>query len=163
MVIQHLAKVILMKQLLIKDNQYKSKSYFSEIKDVVDCIADKTLAELEKEGVFVFPSSVRESEDLTNDQMILQSYNDMYVSGNVMGFLGVENQRLVIESRFSRGERDYFFQYLLEKILEFPNFINLETSANQDERLFSLLLFLFPRYLRNAMTLPNIGIYLNTR
>ena len=49
MVIQHLAKVILMKQLLIKDNQYKSKSYFSEIKDVVDCIADKTLAELEKE------------------------------------------------------------------------------------------------------------------
>ena len=151
MVIQHLAKVILMKQLLIKDNQYKSKSYFSEIKDVVDCIADKTLAELEKEGVFVFPSSVRESEDLTNDQMILQSYNDMYVSGNVMGFLGVENQRLVIESRFSRGERDYFFQYLLEKILEFPNFINLETSANQDERLFSLLLFLFPRYLRNAM------------
>ena len=74
MVIQHLAKVILMKQLLIKDNQYKSKSYFSEIKDVVDCIADKTLAELEKEGVFVFPSSVRESEDLTNDQMILQRY-----------------------------------------------------------------------------------------
>ena len=113
MVIQHLAKVILMKQLLIKDNQYKSKSYFSEIKDVVDCIADKTLAELEKEGVFVFPSSVRESEDLTNDQMILQSYNDMYVSGNVMGFLGVENQRLVIESRFSRGERDYFFQFWL--------------------------------------------------
>ena len=56
MVIQHLAKVILMKQLLIKDNQYKLKSYFSEIKDVVDCIADKTLAELEKEGVFVFPS-----------------------------------------------------------------------------------------------------------
>ena len=92
MVIQHLAKVILMKQLLIKDNQYKSKSYFSEIKDVVDCIADKTLAELEKEGVFVFPSSVRESEDLTNDQMILQSYNDMYVSGNVMGFLGVESE-----------------------------------------------------------------------
>ena len=40
---------------------------------------------------------------------------------------------------------------MLEKILEFPNFINLETSANQDERLFSLLLFLFPRYLRNAM------------
>ncbi len=104
MVIQHLAKVILMKQLLIKDNQYKSKSYFSEIKDVVDCIADKTLAELEKEGVFVFPSSVRESEDLTNDQMILQSYNDMYVSGNIMGFLGVENQRIVIESRFSRGD-----------------------------------------------------------
>lgn len=39
---------------IIKDNQYKSKSYFSEIKDVVDCIADKTLAELEKKGYLYF-------------------------------------------------------------------------------------------------------------
>lgn len=140
-----------MKQLLIKDNQYKLKSDFSEVKDVVNCIADKTLVELEKEGVFVFPSSVRESDDLTNDQKILQSYNDMYVSGNVMGFLGVEDQRVTIESRFSRGKKDYFFQYLLEKVLKFPNFINLETSADQDDRLFSLLLFLFPRCLRDAM------------
>lgn len=140
-----------MKQLLIKDNQYRSKSDFNEVKDVVNSVADKTLVELEKEGVFVFPSSVREAEDLTNDQMILQSYNDMYISGNVMGFLGIDNQRIVIESRFSRGERDYFFQYLLEKVLKFPNFINLETSANQDDRVFSLLLFLFPRYLREAM------------
>ena len=140
-----------MKQLLIKDNQYRSKSDFDEVKDVVNSVADKTLAELEKEGVFVFPSSVREAEGLTKDQMILQSYNDMYISGNVMGFLGVDNQRMVIESRFSRGERDYFFQYLLEKVLKFPNFINLETSANQDDRVFSLLLFLFPRYLRDAM------------
>ena len=101
--------------------------------------------------MFVFPSSVRKIEDLTDNQMILQSYNDMYISGNVMGFLGVENQRLVIESRFSRGERDYFFQYLLEKVLKFPNFINLQTSINQDDRLFSLMIFLFPIYLREAM------------
>lgn len=151
MVIQLPVKVILMKQLLIKDNQYKSKSDFGEVKDVVNCIADKTLVELEKEGVFIFPPSVKKSEDLTNDQMILQSYNDMYVTGNVMGFLGVEDQRIVIESRFSRSERDYFFQYMLEKVLKFPNFINLETSADQDDRLFSLLIFLFPRYLREAM------------
>ena len=140
-----------MKQLLIKDNQYRVKSDFDEVKDVADYVADKTLVELEKEGVFVFPSSVKETEDLTNDQMILKSYNDMYISGNVMGFLGAGNQRTVIESRFSRGERDHFFQYLLEKVLKFPNFINLETAADQDDRLFNLLLFLFPKYLRDAM------------
>ena len=39
-----------MKQLLIKDNQYRSKSDFDEVKDVVNSVADKTLAELEKEG-----------------------------------------------------------------------------------------------------------------
>ena len=75
-------KVIQMKQLLIKDNQYRAKSDFDEVRDVVNSVADKTLAELEKEGVFVFPSSVREAEDLTNDQMILQGCNDMYISGN---------------------------------------------------------------------------------
>ena len=42
------------------------------------------MAELEKEGVFVFPSSLREAEDLTNNQMILHSYNDMYISENVI-------------------------------------------------------------------------------
>lgn len=151
MAIRCRVQVILMKQLLIKDNQYRAKSDFDEVKDVANYVADKTLAELEKEGVFVFPLSVKETKDLTNDQKVLQSYNDMYISGNVMGFFGTGNQRIIIESRFSRGERDYFFQYMLEKVLKFPNFINLETANNQDDRLFNLLLFLFPKYLRDAM------------
>lgn len=139
-----------MKQLKIKDNQYRAKEDFFEVKAVINRVADKTLAQLEHEGVFVFPEGVADAEDLEKDQMIIQSYNDSYVSGNVMGFLGVEDERIVIESRFSKGENDYFFQYLLEKVLDFPNFINFETNVNQDDKLFNLLLFLFPRYLRQA-------------
>ena len=140
-----------MKQLVIKDNQYSSKHNFDSVKDAAGSIADKTLFELEKEGVFVFPSCISDSEDLERDQMILQSCNDMYASGNVMGFLGLGDQRIIIESRFSKGNKDFFFQYLLEKVLDFPNFINLETSVNQDDKLFHLLLFLFPMYLQVAM------------
>ncbi|MBR5799042.1 MAG: hypothetical protein IKY23_03175 [Lachnospiraceae bacterium] len=140
-----------MKQLRIKDNQRKAKEDFFEVQMVVERIADRTLEQLEKEGVFVFPEGIKETDDLTKDQMILQSYNDEYVSGNVVGFLGVGDERLVIESRFSKGENDFFFQYLLEKVLDFPNFINLETDVNQENKLFNLLLFLFPRYLRQAM------------
>lgn len=140
-----------MKQLKIKDNQYRSKSDFSEVEAVVNCIADKTLETLEKEGVFVFPEEVGKSEDLTKDQIILQSVNNMYVSGNIMGFLGVGEQRIVIESRFSKGENDFFFQYLLERVLDFPDFINLETDVNQEDKLFHLLLFLFHKYLQQAM------------
>lgn len=139
-----------MKQLKIKDNQYKLKEEFFEVKSVVDRVADKTLEQLEREGIFVFPDIIKEAEDITKDQMILQSYNDMYCSGNVMGFLGSGDERLAIESRFSLGENDYFFQYLLEKVLDFPNFINLNTNANQDDRMFNLLLFLFPHYLKSA-------------
>ena len=140
-----------MKQLKIKDNQYKSKEDFFEVKSVVDRVADKTLEQLKKEGVFVFPEGINQTEDLTKNQMILQSFNDMYISGNIMGFLGVGDERLIIESRFSKGENDYFFQYLLERVLDLPNFVNLETSANQEDKMFNLLLFLFPRYLKQAM------------
>ena len=139
-----------MKQLKIKDNQYRARDDFFEVPAVISRVADKTLAQLEKEGVFVFPEGIASAEDLSKEQMILQSYNDSYVSGNVMGFIGVENQRIVIESRFSKGDNDFLFQYLLEKVLDFPNFINLETNVNQEDKLFNLLLFLFPRYLSQA-------------
>ena len=36
--------------------------------------------------------------------------------------LGYGNERLVIESRFSTGKYDYFFQYLLERVLNFLTF-----------------------------------------
>lgn len=139
-----------MKQLKIKDNDRKAKDEFFEVTAVVNRVADKTLGQLEHEGVFVFPEGVSATEDLSKDQMILQSYNDMYVSGNVMGFFGVGDERVIIESRFSKGKDDFFFQYLLEKVLEFPNFINLGTDVNREDKFFNLLLFLFPRYLKQA-------------
>ena len=140
-----------MKQLRIKDNEQRKKEEFFEIPGLVKTISDKMLEELEKEGVFVFPEAVRDTEDLTGDQMVLQSINDTLHSGNVMGFLGYGEERLVIESRFSTGDNDYLFQYLLERVLDFPNIVNLETDASHDDKMFSLLLFLFPQYLSAAM------------
>lgn len=140
-----------MKQIRIKDNQYRFKEEFVEVDKVTSRVADKTLEQLQKDGIFVFPEMIKESDDLTKDQMILQSINNMYVSGNVMGFFGVENQRIVIESRFSKGSNDFFFQYLLERVLEFPNLINLETNARQEDAIFNLLVCLFPRYLKLAI------------
>lgn len=156
-------KVILMKQLKIKDNQYRTKEDFLEVSDVITRVADRTLEQLQKEGVFVFPEMIKESDDLTKDQMILQSINNMYVSGNVMGFFGVEKQRIVIESRFSKGDNDFFFQYLLEKVLKFPNFVNLETSARQEDSVFNLLICLFPRYLKQAMRKGIFKTYINNQ
>ncbi len=148
---KYLMKGMQMKLLKIKDNQYTLKSEFHEVSSIVSRVCDKTLAQLEQEGVFVFPNMLKDTEDLSRDQMILKSCNQHYVSGNVMGFLGAGEERLVIESRFSKGENDFFFQYLLEKVLNFPDFINLQTSANQEEQMFLLLMFLFPKYLSEAM------------
>lgn len=139
-----------MNPMKIKDNESREKEKFYQVKSIASCVSDKTLEQLEREGVFVFPEIMKDAEDITKNQMILQSCNDMYCTGNVMGFLGSGDERLIIESRFSRGENDYFFQYLLEKVLDFPNFISLDTNANQEERMFNLLLFLFPHYLKVA-------------
>ena len=140
-----------MRLLRIKDNSQQKKDAFSHVAKLTGKIADKTLGQLEREGVFVFPEAVKDAEDITQDQMILQSVNDTYRSGNVMGFLGYGDERIAITSRFCGENEDYFFQYLLDAALDFPNIVDLSFDANQDNRLFNFLLFLFPHYLKAAM------------
>lgn len=123
---------------------------FFEIPNLTDRIADKTLEQLEREGIFIFPELVKDADDITRNQVILQGLNGCFRTGNVMGFLGYGDERLVIGSRFG-GDKDYFLQYLLDRVLDFPNIVDLETGANQDNRLFHFLLFLFPYYLKVAM------------
>lgn len=142
--------VMCMKVLKIKDNSQHKKDAFSDIGILAGKIADKTLEQLEREGVFVFPEIVKDADDITRDQMIIQSVNDTYRSGNVMGFLGCGDERLIIESRFG-GEHDLFLQYLLDRVMNFPTIVDLNSDANQDNRLFNFLLFLFPYYLKTAM------------
>ena len=133
-----------MNQIKIKDNTKVDKNSLTKISNLCGRIANKTLKQLENEGVFVFPEFILETDDLTKDQTILKSNGDTLYSGNVMGFLGCGNERLIIQSRFCEGKEDFFFQYMLEKVLDFPNIVDLETDADQNNRLFSFLLFLFP-------------------
>lgn len=152
-----------MKPLRIKDNSSIRKELFSNVPLLTKRIADKTLKQLEQEGVFVFPDLIRDAEDIEEDQMILQSVNDTYRSSNVMGFLGCGNEQMVIESRFSAAGQDYFFSYLLERVLEFPSILNLGTNADQENKLFHLLLFLFPQYLKSAMRKGPFKTYIFNR
>ena len=140
-----------MRQLKIKDNCIRKKEDFHNVSNLAVKIANKSLQQLEKDGIFVFPEIIKESEDITKEQMVLQSINDCYQTGNVMGFLGYGDERLVIESRFSTGKEDFFFQYLLERVLGVPNVVDMEVEASQQNQLYNLLLFLFPHYLKTAL------------
>ena len=136
----------------IEDNSIRKKEDFSSIRNLTDKIADKTLDQLEKEGIFVFPEIIRNSEDITSDQMILRSENDSYWTSNVMGFLGCGDNRLIIQSRFCQDSgEDFFFQYLLDRVLDYPNIVDLHSDADPNNRLYNYLLFLFPYYLKKAM------------
>lgn len=145
-----------MEPLKIKDNSSYNSSIMLNYKNLVNCVLNKTLTQLESEGLFIFPCSVNNSEDLTRDQLILQTINNTIRTENVMGILGRGTERLIIESRFSNNREDYFFQYLLKRVLALPNIVDLDNGVNKDKQLFNFLLFMFPRYLRAAM---RKGIY----
>lgn len=154
---------ILVMMMKIRDNSVYDKAAFSELSGLTSRIANKTLEQLEREGVFVFPELLKNSDDLTKDQMVLQSVNDTYRSSNVMGFIGYGNKQLFIGSRFSKGENDFFLRYMLSKVLDLPNIVDFETNADNDGTMFNVLVFLFPRYLNAAMRKGLFKTYIRNR
>ena len=87
---------------------------------------------------------------MDEDQKILEIVNQKIKTGNVIGFLGCGQERLTISSRFSRKSDDYFLHYLLQKVLNI-NLTSLDVGLSPEERLYQLLIYLFPKYLEAAM------------
>ena len=141
----------LMKLHRIEDNSSQAEEEFSKIAVLTKKIENKSLQQLEREGIFLFPESVEESDDLSSEQFPLQFVDGFYRTGNVLGFLGFEDQQLIIHSRFSDDESDFFLQYLLGKVIALPNLLNWQISSNRDQTFFNFLVFLFPYYLKKAM------------
>lgn len=139
-----------MEQVRIRDNSRVTAETLHPVDQLVGRIVDKTLKELEGEGVFVFPERVKGSEDLGEDQTILERKGKEYRAGNVMGFLGYGEERLVICSRFAGAGEDYLTPYLLNQVLGCPNLVDLETESSQEKEMVRWLMLLFPRYLRSA-------------
>ena len=135
----------------VKDNTTYITSRFSCHQCIVSNILNKSLSQLDAEGLFIFPESIKKVEDLTRDQMILQEFNGKYRTGNVMGFIGYGKERLIIQSRFCNDKEDYFLSYLLERVLNIPNIVSLDADTSSDKRLLNFLLLIFPKYLENAI------------
>lgn len=135
----------------VKDNTTYITSRFSCNQCIVSNILNKSLNQLDSEGLFIFPEAIKKVEDLTRDQMILQEFNGKYRTGNVMGFIGYGKERLIIQSRFCNDKEDYFLSYLLERVLNIPNIVSLDADTSSDKRLLNFLLFIFPKYLENAI------------
>lgn len=120
-------------------------------------ITDKTVAQLcqENENLLVFPYSIEEAEDKVGDSQvfnILSTSNPDEViisTGNVMGFIGVGNLQIKIQSRFDKGRDDYLLHYMLQKVLSF-NLFDLNHN-NEQEDVFDFIMFMFPYFLKRAM------------
>ena len=137
----------------ITDNQYKitKEELVTSYPKLSQVLLDRTLANLsQNNGIFVFPSDLKNSPDLEKDQKIFETVNQEIKTGNVIGFLGYGQERLTISSRFSVKGDDYFLHYLLQKVLHI-NLTSLDVGLSPENKLYQLLIYLFPKYLQAAL------------
>ena len=131
-----------MNLIKIKDNSSRNSNEFSEIPNIISSVLDKSVSELEKTGIFVFPNNLKEQEGITEEQTILNKVGQNYRSSNIMGFLGYNQENLIIESRFQK-DKMIIFPIFDRKCLKIPYVIDLNTIIDRDEKVIDLLYLYF--------------------
>ena len=137
----------------ITDNQHRiaKEDFVAEYPKLSQAVLDRTLDNLSKEdNIFIFPNDLKNSPDLEKDQKIFETVNQEIKTGNVIGFLGCDQERLTISSRFSDKYNDHFLHYLLQKVLNI-NLTSLDVGLSPEDKLYQLLVYLFPKYLQVAL------------
>lgn len=112
-------------------------------------IANKELSELQSEDLFLFPPRFYETDDLSSEQMILESNSGVLKTTNIMGIIGHDDEQLFIGSRFDR-QNNYFFYYMIKRVMNI-NIVNKDVDVELKKGYLDILIFLFPRYLNLAL------------
>lgn len=137
----------------ITDNQHRiaKEDFVAEYPKLSQALLDRTLDNLSREdNIFIFPNDLTHTPDLDKDQKIFETVNQEIKTGNVIGFLGYGQERLTISSRFSDESNDHFLHYLLQKVLNI-NLTSLDVGLSPEDKLYQLLIYLFPKYLQAAL------------
>ena len=120
--------------------------------------------------LLVFPHSFSDLKDGTSELSILTLRDAQYegtecvsvkaCTGNLMGFIGVNDTSISIHSRFTHKKhegkvdentQDYFLYYLLQKVFSI-NIFDLEHTNSREDKVLDFLFFLFPMMLKNALS-----------
>ena len=152
-------------RIYLKDNnigQSNVKTYNRKDVSALFPIADKTIGQLcrENENLLIFPYCIDDSDDRIGESSVLSIINTdnsdrvKISTGNIMGFIGIGNLQVKIQSRFDEGHDDYLLHYMLQKVLSF-NLFDLSHN-NEQEDVFDFVMFMFPYFLKKAF---RQGIY----
>ena len=124
--------------------------------DDLRVIADVEISNITLEdypNLLVFPDSFN-SYDRDFGRKVICSIEDegrKLRTNSMVGFIGRNNAHLSIHSRFAdKGKEDFFLHYMLQKVAKI-NLFNLQHTMDEDS-VFDFLLYLFPLYLKNAIS-----------
>lgn len=143
-----------MKMIQMTDNSSKNLSDIDNSdKENLSKIANKKIAELtleENPDLLVFPRDLNHYGDEISESCIISMRDDEISTGNIMGFVGVNDTQFDIKSRFAKDcSQDYFLHYMLQKVFSI-NLFDIKHTTNQ-EQIFDFLLYLFPHFLKKAL------------
>ena len=101
-------------------------------------------------NLLVFPRDLNHYGDDISEGHILELQGDQIITGNIMGFIGVNDTQIDIRSRFAReDENDYFLHYMLQRVFAI-NLFDIKHTTDK-EQVFDFLLYLFPYFLQKAL------------
>ena len=110
----------------------------------------KNLKSDERPNLLVFPRDLGYYGDDLGEGQIISFHDDCISTGNIMGFVGVNNTQVDIVSRFAKTDgEDYFLHYMLQRVFAINLFDIQHTSSRQP--IFDFLLYLFPFFLKKAL------------
>lgn len=130
--------------MTMEDNTEYTESQVLQLNNIITKISDKNLGILK--NIFIYPKTLEKAEDLEDKQIVIETTKNGYKTNNLVGFIGCNDEKLIIKSRFG----DNLFEYLFKKVYDVPNIVNLEPGFSYN-KIFEYLIFLFPQYLRNAL------------
>lgn len=115
----------------------------------------KELCDGKDNNLLIFPDKLDKYKDGIADSCIFTLDKQKLHTGDLLGFIGVNNSQVMISSRFAKNDNeDYFLHYMLQKVFNI-NLLNLKHSAS-DNQIFDFLAYMFPFYLKRAL---KQGIY----
>lgn len=134
---------------------YQLDSLFCNNQEIVDIttLSSNTIGNLvsKNKNLLIFPEQLNNYADDISGKNICHLSDGKLITGDIVGFVGINNTSLLIKSRFTDIESgdDNFLQYMLAKVLSI-NLFDFQHTAKKDH-IFDFLIFLFPHYLRNAL------------
>jgi 5-methylcytosine-specific restriction endonuclease McrBC regulatory subunit McrC len=144
-----------------KDNncgnfKVSEKKELEDLKKIAGIKIDKISPE-DRGNLLIFPQSWQAGVKSKESVLFSLAGDGTLTTGNIMGFIGINETELTISSRFANDEEgghDYFLHYMLQKVLSF-NITSLDLSSGK-ESIQDFLPYLFPGFLREALSQ---GIY----
>jgi 5-methylcytosine-specific restriction endonuclease McrBC regulatory subunit McrC len=147
--------------MTLKDNTFYSDSNLSlrRKKALINyfSVPIKELRNSEEKTILVYPQSFSDTANEVGEQAVFDiTKRDAdgnpieFWTRNLVGFISYRGQEVTISSRFSGEKNDNFLYYMLARVAGI-NLLNLDFSSQNKDKGLNLMIFLFPKLLKEAL------------